>query len=390
MKRHVTRLILLLCVAGWLTDKTAAIGQERTISGEEKVDTLVMLASQIEANYRKIGTWSGVYDLRERLYSPNRRLADGTDTGPGWQVSEVVVGYTIDAKTDRVRVDFVKEEPSKRVDRKTGEDIPVNYRPQEYRTIRTPEHFLHFATRSLRGRVIGFPMIAGFDRVRTRVVYRRNKRRARADQFHMNPLTFFGPGYSRFSVTCSALAKWLLDENSETRRKNTTTLVQRQVDGVTEYSLTIRHPSDDGAGNNHVETIVFSSAADFNPLTYDTISFGRREVEMNWEYRKHGEIMATLARRTSAPCLRSTLPEHSKHARLASRWLEQRAQQEPRNAPRQAMPPRTSSKNIASLVGSLMNRFSLQPQKRGGTCFALFVRHENLGRAIEEFLMHER
>jgi hypothetical protein len=112
-----------------------------------------------------------------------------------------------------------------------------------------------------------------------------------SDQFHMNPLTFFGDGNTPFAVRFSAYAKWLLDENLETRRKNTTTLVQRQVDGVTEYSLTIRHPSDDGEGNNHVETTVLSSAVGFNPLTYETISFGRRELEVNWEYHKHGEIL---------------------------------------------------------------------------------------------------
>jgi len=278
MKRHVSRLILLLGVAGWLSDRTAAIGQERTVAGEEKVETLVMLAIHMEANYRGIGTWSGVYDLSERLYTANRRSADGTDTGPAWQVSEVVVAYTIDAKTDRVRSDFVKEEPSKLVDRETGEDIPVNFQPREYRTIRTPEHLLHLPTRDLRGQVI------------TRVVYRRNSRMAKANQFHVNPLNFFGDGHLRFAEVCSIYAKWLLDENSLTRRKNTTTLVQRQVDGVTEYSLTIRRPSDDGGVDRHVRTIVFSSAAGFNPLTYNLISFGRREVEISWEYRKDGGV----------------------------------------------------------------------------------------------------
>jgi len=284
MKRHVRRLILLLLVGSWLPDKTAAIGQERTIEGEEKVATLVMLEILMEANYRKIETWTGLYDLRERLYSPN-------DGDPAWRVSKVVVAFTVDAKTDRVRSDYVKAEPSKLVDRETGEDIPADLLPAEYRTIRSPEHYLHFSVRGLRGHVTGFPRIAGFHRVKTRVVYRRIKPRANTDPLHVNPLTFFGPGYRRFSVTCSIYAKWLLDENSEVRRKNTTTLVQRRVDGATEYALTIRHPSDDGAGNDHVRTIVFSSAAGFNPLSYEVISLGRREVEMNWAYRKYGEIL---------------------------------------------------------------------------------------------------
>lgn len=151
----------------------------------------------------------------------------------------------------------------------------------------TPEHFLHFAPQNLRAQVEGLPRLDGFGRAR---VCRRDRRKAKLDQFHVNPLTFFGPGYRRFAVTCSAYAKWLLDENSLARRKNTTTLVQRQADGVTEYTLTIRHPGDDGEGNNHVETIVFSSAAGYNALTYRTISFGRRELEMSWEYRNDDGI----------------------------------------------------------------------------------------------------
>jgi hypothetical protein len=127
MKQHVSPFIILLGVTGSLSGQTAAIGQERGIVGDEKVETLVMLASHIEANYQKIVTWSGVYDLRERLYSPNRRTAEGSASRPGWQVSEVVVAYTIDTKTGRVRVDFVKAKPAKRVDRETGEDIPANY-----------------------------------------------------------------------------------------------------------------------------------------------------------------------------------------------------------------------------------------------------------------------
>ncbi len=287
MKRHLSRLILLLCVAGWPSAETAAAEQERVITGKEKVDTFVMLSVLMDANYQGIDTWSGIYDLSERLYSPNRRLADGTDAGPGWQVSEVVVPYTIDAKTGRVRSDYIKAKPSKRVDRRTGEDIPVKFKPREYRTVLTPEHFLHFAPQNLRAQVEGLPRIDGFGRAR---VCRRDRRKAKLDQFHVNPLTFFGPGYRRFAVTCSAYAKWLLDENSQARRKNTTTLVQRQTDGVTEYLLTIRHPSDDGEGNNHEETIVFSSAAGYNALTYRTISFGRREVEMSWEYRNDDGI----------------------------------------------------------------------------------------------------
>ncbi|MHC4402409.1 MAG: hypothetical protein ACYTG0_22315 [Planctomycetota bacterium] len=97
------------------------------------------------------------------------------------------------------------------------------------------------------------------------------------------------------SAICAddAIARWLrgeMGEKSLMHVKNNTTLVQRQVDGVTEYSLTIRRPSDDGGVDRHVRTIVFSSAAGFNPLTYELISFGRREVEMSWEYRKDGGI----------------------------------------------------------------------------------------------------
>lgn len=130
MKRHVSRWILLLVVAVWSSVETAAAGQERAITGQEKVETFVMLSVLMDASYRGIDTWSGIYDLRERLYSPNRRLADGTDAGPGWQVSEVVVPYTVDAKTGRVRSDFIKAKPSKRVDRRTGEDVPVNFKPR--------------------------------------------------------------------------------------------------------------------------------------------------------------------------------------------------------------------------------------------------------------------
>lgn len=293
MKWHETRLIVLVSVASWVFHAPVAIGQDRAITGEGRAEIFAMLSAQMEANYQKIGTWTGVYDLSERLYTANRRTTEGTDTGPVWQVSEVVVAFTIDTKADRVRTDFVKAEPAKVVDRETGETLPVVLAPREYRTIGTSEHLLDFAVRDLRNQVRDFPKIDGFDQARTRVAYRKDSRLAQRDQFHINPLTFFGDGNRRFSETCSLYARWLRGESDERALKyaeNDTTIVQRQIDGVTQYAVTIGRPSEDGEAAPHVRTIVLSSAAHFNPLTYKLVSLGRTEVEMNWEYRQEGEI----------------------------------------------------------------------------------------------------
>ena len=293
MKGCVTPLIVLVGVTGCLLHNLIAIGQDRAITGESKAEIFAMLSAQMEANYQEIGTWSGTYDLSERLYTANRRTTAGTDTGPVWQVSEVVVPFTIDTKADRVRADFVKAEPAKIVDRGTGEPLPVVLASREYRTIGTSEHLIDFAVRDLRNQVRDFPKIDGFDRTRTRVVYRKDSRLTRKDQFHVNPIAFFGDGNRRFSETCSLYAGWLRDESDEKTMKhveNDTTIEQRQMDGVTEYVVTIGRPSEDGREAPHVRTMVFSSAVRFNPTIYKMISYGRPEVEMSWEYRQEDGI----------------------------------------------------------------------------------------------------
>lgn len=281
MRRQVTQLILLLCVAGWLSDTTTAIGQEGAIAEKDKLETFLKLASQMEANFEKIDTWSGVYDLSERLVTAGRRSDDGVDTRSAWAVSEVVVPFAIDATTDRVRADFVQVKPAKLVDRVTGETIPRNFMPQEYRTISTPEHLLYSSTAYLGAQGP------------TQVVHRKASREARRNQFHVNPLTFFGDGNRRFSETCSMFARALQGELGEgflTLVKNNATWTQREVDGVTEYFLTIRKFSDDGAVERSSRTMTFSSAAGFNAVAYWAISFGMPEVEMSWEYRKYGGV----------------------------------------------------------------------------------------------------
>ena len=285
MRRHVTQLILLLCVAGWLSDTTTAIGQEGAIAEKDKLETFLMLASQMEANFEKIDTWSGVYDLSERLVTAGRRSDDGADTRSAWQVSEVVVSFAIDATTDRVRADFVQVKPAKLVDRVTGETIRRAFMTREYRTISTPEHLLYSLLYSSTA--------SSGAQGPTQVVHRKASREARRNQFHVNPLTFFGNGNRRFSETCSMYARALQGELGEeflTLVKNNATWAQREVDGATELFLTIRKFSDDGAVERNSRTMTFSSAAGFNAVAYWAISFGMPEVEMSWEYRKYGGV----------------------------------------------------------------------------------------------------
>lgn len=291
MRLCTTRLASLLIVCLPFLS-VSAVGEENLVT-TAAADALTMLSTQMNANYQEIGTWSGTYDLTEKLYLSGRRTDDGATTGPVWQASEAVIEYIVDAKNARVRADFIKSEPATVLDRKTGEPIPISLAPREYQTVCTSEHLLHFATRDLRNQVKGYPKIDGFDRIRTRIVFRRPSQAADDDQFHVNPLTFFGDGDRRFGDTCILYARALkgeLGEDSLNRATNNTTLLQRKVNGATEFTLGIRYLNEDG-GVNHVRTIVFSSDVRYNPTSYKMASLGRPEVEMSWEYRREGGVV---------------------------------------------------------------------------------------------------
>jgi hypothetical protein len=110
---------------------------------------------------------------------------------------------------------------------------------------------------------------------------------------YVDPRTFFGTGVRMSWRKCFLYAGALRGEGSPEGHKHArenTRLAQRQNGDATEYVLTIRHPDPAGGTDRLVQTMVFSSKAGFNLVSYRMLSVGQLHKTLQWSFRQEEGI----------------------------------------------------------------------------------------------------
>jgi len=143
-------------------------------------DTLEMLGQKTEANYSAIRSWSGSYELVNQKRFDDVRLPNGKSRRAYWEVSNVLVTFSVNGTDDRIRTDYQPTAPTVHLDAKTGQVLKSSFSTSEHRWLRTPEHLIRLNVDRLRGHVEGFPRVDGFGSLgrRGRVLHREAPRSA--------------------------------------------------------------------------------------------------------------------------------------------------------------------------------------------------------------------
>lgn len=255
----------------------------------DDVEILRTIQSNLAANDSSLQTLVAEYDVVDRILGPpTDRAASVGDDALHQRVTESTVRVWLRHKKDLIRVEHKEKAGTRELD-EAGEKLVKVHNEEEFRYLKTPEHFVHFPVEERRIRVSGFPDIEGFGPgKRGRVLYR-----ASPDEYERygNLTRFFDPrlAYTNGSHTyqrfCSLYADALegLRTEKEQRHASTNLKIEVRDDGC--IAVAVKY-----GGGAFDTRAVFDPAVGYQAVSFQSWSKGQLEKEVTTVYEQKNGV----------------------------------------------------------------------------------------------------
>ena len=241
----------------------------------DDVEVLRTIQSNLAANDSSLQTLVAEYDVVDRILGPpTDRATSVGDDALHQRVTESTVRVWLRHKEDLIRVEHKEKAGTRELDEAEEKLVKVHNK-EEFRYLKTPEHFVHFPVEERRIRVSGFPDIEGFGPgKRGRVLYRaspdESERYGNLNHF-FDPRLVYSNGSHQYQRFCSLYADALdgLRTEKEQRHASTNLKIEVKDDGC--IAVAVKY----GGG-------AFDTKAVFDPAVgYQAVSF---------QSRNHGQL----------------------------------------------------------------------------------------------------
>jgi len=208
----------------------------RPLAGDDAA-ILRKIHANLSANDSNLRTLVAEYDVTDRILGPSIDRSKPSDNGSLEQrVTESAVRVWLRHTDGLIRVEYEEKAGTRKRDEAGGE-LLKQYRKEEHRYLKTPEHFIRFPVSERRIRVSGFPDVPGFGPgKRGRVLYRdesgESKRYEKRSRF-FDPRLVFSNGSLQYQKFCSLYADALdgLRTEPEQRHASSNLTINLREDG---------------------------------------------------------------------------------------------------------------------------------------------------------------
>ncbi|MES2788821.1 MAG: hypothetical protein V4719_04300, partial [Planctomycetota bacterium] len=276
----------------------------RKLTSSEINSALAMLSERIGANYQKIHTLAGTWDVVDEYWGASvaqgkeqlRKLRAGKIDASQLRANQTRAHFVTNAVAkiwirkagegnDEIRSDYAESEPTTEHDAVTEKVVEV-HRKDESKTIRTPEYFIRFPLTETRVDIPGFPTVSGFDAGQAgRIIYKEDRTSADSkEQFtqYINPLLFFSNGSLRYDELCKLYLDSLNGKRTPEEKVAAEGNLEMEVvnrNGEEFYRMTIWY------SNRSRKTVTeFASQSGFNAVSFVKTNNNRSDRERFVKY----------------------------------------------------------------------------------------------------------